>query len=348
MIRFKTGDIFGEDAEALVNTVNCVGVMGRGLALQFKRRFPDNFRAYAAKCKLQEIEPGRVFVFETSLLDGPRYIINFPTKRHWRGKSRLEDIQSGLKSLETETRERRIRSIAIPALGSGLGGLRWSDVRASMEAALDGLNAVSIAILEPRDAPVRRGRDRSVKTPPISPGRAVLVELISRLLKAGLDPILTLLEAHKLMCFMQAGEPLRLRFRKAPYGPYAENLRHVLARIECHLVTGSGDGGDDPRKQLEVLPNAVEAGQAFLRNLPDVRARFDRVWNLVDGFESEFGLELLATVHWVAENEQAMTIDEIRKATHGWNHRKQRFSRNQIKLAWDVLREQGWPDESRT
>lgn len=118
------------------------------------------------------------------------------------------------------------------------------------------------------------------------------------------------------MYFMQAaGEPLRLRFHKAPYGPYAENLRYVLARIEGRLVTGYGDGGDGPSKQLEVLRNAVEAAQAFLRNLPDVRARLDRVSNLVDGFESEFGLELLATVHWVAENEQAMTIDEIRKAT---------------------------------
>lgn len=133
--------------------------MGRGLALQFKRRFPDSFGAYAAKCKLREIKPWRVFVFGTSLLDESSYIVSFPTKRHWREKSRLEDTQSGLKSLEQEIRERGIRSIAIPALGSGLGGLRWSDVRASMEAALDGLDAVSIAILEPKDAPVRRGRD---------------------------------------------------------------------------------------------------------------------------------------------------------------------------------------------
>lgn len=159
MIRLKTGDIFGEDAEALVNAVNCVGVMGRGLALQFKRRFPDSFGAHAAKRKLRAIQPGRVFVFGTSLLDGPSYIVNFPTKRHWREESRLEDTQSGLKSLEQEIRERGIRSIAIPVLGSGLGGLRWSDVRASMEAALDGRDAVSIAILEPKDAPVRRGRD---------------------------------------------------------------------------------------------------------------------------------------------------------------------------------------------
>ena len=123
MLTFKTGDILAEAADALVNTVNCVGVMGRGIALQFKRAFPDNFKAYAARCKRDQIQPGRVFVFETGTIVPPRYIINFPTKRHWRGKSRLDDIEIGLESLAREIRARGIRSIAIPPLGSGLGGL---------------------------------------------------------------------------------------------------------------------------------------------------------------------------------------------------------------------------------
>ena len=92
MIEHKTGDIFAEDVEALVNSVNCVGIMGRGIALQFKKAFPKNFKAYADACKLNEVQPGRMFVFETGELANPRYIINFPTKRHWRGKSRMEDI----------------------------------------------------------------------------------------------------------------------------------------------------------------------------------------------------------------------------------------------------------------
>ena len=122
MIRFKTGDVLAEDAEVLVNTVNCVGVMGRGVALQFKRAFPGNFRAYAEACKRGDVRPGRVFAFETSTLANPRYIVNFPTKRHWRGKSRLEDIESGLEDLRRFIRANRIRSIALPPLGSGLGG----------------------------------------------------------------------------------------------------------------------------------------------------------------------------------------------------------------------------------
>src|SRR6516164_7881000 len=129
MLEFKTGDILETDAEALVNTVNCVGIMGRGIALQFKNVFPENFKAYKAACDREEVQPGKMFVFETGTLTNPKYIINFPTKRHWRGKSRMEDIESGLEALAEEIRERHIRSVAIPPLGSGLGGLKWADVR---------------------------------------------------------------------------------------------------------------------------------------------------------------------------------------------------------------------------
>src|SRR5213594_4867327 len=127
MIEYKTGDILAEHAEALVNTVNCVGFMGRGIALQFKKAWPENFKAYAAACRRHEVQPGRMFVFETGLLTNPRFIINFPTKRHWRGKSRIEDIESGLGALVKEIRSRGIRSVALPPLGSGLGGLNWAD-----------------------------------------------------------------------------------------------------------------------------------------------------------------------------------------------------------------------------
>ena len=123
MIEFKTGDILAEEVEALVNSVNCVGVMGRGIALQFKNAFPDNFKAYAAACEREEVRPGHMFVYATGDLTGPRYIINFPTKRHWRGKSRMEDIDSGLAALAQEIKERNIRSIALPPLASGLGGV---------------------------------------------------------------------------------------------------------------------------------------------------------------------------------------------------------------------------------
>ena len=133
MIELKNGDIFGEDVEALVNSVNCVGVMGRGIALQFKNLFPKNFKAYAAACKRGEVKPGRMFVHELAPLANPRYVVNFPTKRHWRGKSRIEDIDAGLFDLVRVIKELNIRSIAIPPLATNLGGLSWADVRPRIE-----------------------------------------------------------------------------------------------------------------------------------------------------------------------------------------------------------------------
>ena len=152
MIEYKKGDILREDVEALVNPVNCVGVMGRGLALQFKKAFPENFKAYAAVCERNEVQPGRLFTFTTGQLTNPKYIINFPTKRHWRDKSRIEDIDSGLVALVIEVSSRDIHSIAIPPLGSGLGGLDWSNVRPQIEDSLSRLDHVRIVIFEPTDS----------------------------------------------------------------------------------------------------------------------------------------------------------------------------------------------------
>ena len=345
MIEYKTGDILREETEALVNTVNCVGVMGRGIALQFKRVFPKNFKAYAARCKRNEMKPGRVFIFETGQLTSPRYIINFPTKRHWRGKSRIEDIESGLASLAEEIRSRGIRSIAIPPLGSGLGGLSWSKVRARIQAVLQELDGVKVIVFEPGGGPVDKRANRSSDAPAMTAGRAALVGLIDGYLRGLLDPFVTLLEVHKLMYFMQkSGERLQLKYQKAPYGPYAENLRHVLNGVEGHFISGYADGGDQPSKQLELVPGAIEDATAFLESHQKTRQRFDKVTDLVEGFESSFGLELLSTVYWVVSEESARTFDEVVSKTYAWNKRKTRFSKHQIKIAFDVLSQKGWAE----
>ncbi len=345
MIEFKTGDILAEDAEALVNTVNCVGVMGRGIALQFKKAFPDNFQAYSEACKRGEVQPGCPFLYETGELTNPLYIINFPTKRHWRGDSRIEDIDTGLAALVVLIREHGIRSIAVPPLGSGLGGLDWNQVRPLIEKNLGLFNDLRATVFEPTEV-FKKGRTvRSRKAPKMTSGRAALVGLIDRYLNGLLDPFITLLEVHKLMYFMQmAGQPLRLRFAKAPYGPYAENLRHVLHAVEGHFISGYADGGDTPEKALELIPGAVQDATAVLDHAPAARERFDRVADLVEGFESAFGLELLSTVHWVLEYDSPATLDDLVARTHGWNERKKRFSPRQIYLAANVLVEKGWVD----
>ncbi len=344
MIEFTSGDILKDDVDAIVNTVNCVGIMGRGIALQFKNAWPENFKAYEAACKREEVQPGRMFVYEVGQLTTPRYIINFPTKRHWRGKSRIEDIESGLKALVSEIRQRGIRSIAIPPLGSGLGGLDWNDVRPRIEAAMRELPDVRVRIFEPKGAPASDVMHHSREVPTMTAGRAALVELMGRYIRGLLDPTITLLEVHKLMYFMQeAGEPLRLKYVKAPYGPYAENLRHVLRAIEGHLVAGYADGGDAPDKPLTLVPGAVDDANAFLEANALTRERFDRVGRLVEGFETPFGLELLATVHWVARHESpGRTPAEVVERTYAWNDRKRQFTPRQIGIALNVLTKQGW------
>ncbi len=343
MIEYRTGDILQADAEALVNTVNCVGIMGRGVALQFKNAYPANFKAYEAACAREEVQPGQMFIFETGQLTNPKYIINFPTKRHWRGNSRMEDIEIGLKALRKEIRSRGIHSIALPPLGSGLGGLEWRDVRPRIEAALRDLDEVRIFVFEPCTSAGTQPVTTSHKVPRMTPGRAALVVLMYRYLGGLLDPFVTLLEVHKLMYFMQeAGQQLRLRFAKALYGPYAENLRHVLRTVEGHLVAGYADGGDAPDKQLELVPGAVKDAEEFLKGHSDTRARFDRVADLVEGFETPFGLELLSTVHWVATREGATIADDVIARTYAWNDRKRRFSPEQIRLAFNVLTKKGW------
>ena len=343
MIEYKMGNILTEDAEAIVNTVNCVGVMGRGIALQFKKAYPENFKNYAAACKLDEVKPGRMFVHDLGGLTNPRYIINFPTKRHWRGKSRVEDIESGLQALVNEIREREIQSIAIPPLGSGLGGLEWADVKSRIELALSSMNDVRIIVLEPNGTPAADNIVRNLEVPNMTPGRAALVELIHRYLAGLLDPFVTLIEVHKLMYFMQeAGEPLRLKYKKAAYGPYAENLRHVLNAVEGHMISGYTDGGDEPEKRLQIIPGAVDDAAAYLSEHAATKKRFDRVTNLVEGFESPFGLELLATVHWVMKYECVDSEAEVVDRVHAWNERKLQFSSRQIGLAANVLSKHGW------
>jgi len=185
------------------------------------------------------------------------------------------------------------------------------------------------------------------QVPTMTVGRAALLGLMRRYLSAVMDPTITLLEVHKLMYFMQeAGEPLRLNYQKAAYGPYAENLRHVLNYIEGYFISGYGDAGDQPDKPLELKLDASEQAEIFLTAHETTRKRFDRVANVIKGFETTFGMELLSTVHWVAKHEQARNDEEAVTKVHEWNARKRMFEPRHIKLAWARLHETGWLEPS--
>ena len=341
-----TGNLLEADVDALVNTVNTVGVMGKGIALQFKNAFPENFEAYRRACKRETVQLGEMFVFETGALGPPHWIINFPTKGHWRARSRLRDIESGLEALRATIREHKIRSIAVPPLGCGSGGLDWADVLPSILTRLDELDA-EVRIYPPGGAPAAAEMVVATKRPVLTPGKAALVAIVDRYTAAALST--SLIEIQKLMYFLQeSGEELRLRYKDHYFGPYADNLRHVLQALEGHHLRGYGDGSNPVAhaESIVVLEGATDEALAVLAENPDIACRMDRVLELVEGYESPFGLELLATVHWVATHARWGPEDApegVVARVQDWSPRKRRlFTPEHITAAHERLRRQGW------
>jgi O-acetyl-ADP-ribose deacetylase (regulator of RNase III) len=347
MIELAKGNILDAPAEALVNTVNTKGIMGTGIALQFKQAFPDMFREYERACRAGEVRLGKMHVYDLGGLNGgPRWIINFPTKGHWRQPSRLPDIETGLRDLIATVQRLRIRSIAVPPLGCGHGGLSWGDVRPLIEAAFSELPEVHVQLFPPGQTPAADAMPNRTERPKMTVGQAALIALMDRYLKGLLDPFVSLLEIHKLMYFLQeAGQPLRLQYEAKPYGPYAKNLRQVLIRLDKHYTQGYGDGRDAPTRPIELLPGAVEEAEAFLAQHPDIKKRMERVVELIDGYENPYGLELLGTTHWVMrQNPEAREKPEAAiQAVRKWTPPKRRnFKPDHLLKAWQRLKEKGW------
>ncbi|MEY4561772.1 MAG: hypothetical protein RLZZ618_1049 [Pseudomonadota bacterium] len=344
MIKLTSGDLLKQhDVDAIVNTVNCVGVMGKGIALQFKNKWPANFTEYAAACKAGEVRPGRMFIHDAGALATPHYIVNFPTKDHWRGASKIEYIRDGLVDLITQVERLGIRAIAIPPLGCGNGGLDWAQVRPLIESAFTVLPEVEVRLFEPSATPAAKTMEVRTKRPRMTPGRAAIVKVLAtyRELSYGLSKI----EVQKLAYFLQeAGEPLKLQFVKHHYGPYSDALRHALNTMEGHFIRGLGDGVVEA--EIEPMQDAIAEAEAFIFNEEhaNLSGHVERVERLIDGYQSSYGMELLASVHWVATQESgARTVDEAILAVHQWNDRKRAIMRPEhIQSAWQRLSSEGW------
>lgn len=337
------GNLITAEADALVNTVNTEGVMGKGLALQFKKAFPDAFAEYERACKEGSVTIGQMHVVRR--LSSPRFIINFPTKKHWRNPSKLEYIEAGLKDLVAKVRDLEIASIAVPPLGCGNGGLEWSDVKPRIVDAFSKVPNVRVVLFEPGDAPAPKDVVDRRERPKMTASRAALLALMGRYNATEYDYRLSLVEVQKLAYFLQAaGEDLRLEFKAHFYGPYADNLRKALRNIEGHYIRGLGDGNNSPETSLEILPGVLEDAETLLKAQAETRTRLERVGRLIEGFETPFGMELLGTVHWVmTHSSKANDLKQIVSDVQDWSERKRsQMKPGHIEAARKRLTDEGW------
>ncbi|PWQ98194.1 type II toxin-antitoxin system antitoxin DNA ADP-ribosyl glycohydrolase DarG [Leucothrix pacifica] len=347
MITYKTGNILHDQADAIINTVNTVGVMGKGLALQFKKAFPDNFKVYKKACDNKSVVTGKVLPVSLNSISAPFYIINFPTKAHWKANSKLEYVEQGLESLKKEVKRLELKSIAIPALGSGLGGLPWQSVEQILQESLAELPEVEWRIYPPQTSPNAPVMPNKTTRPAMTKGRAAVLGLIDRYVSTGFGYRLSLLEVQKLVYFLVvAGEPMeKVVFQKHHYGPYADVLRHVLNRMEGHFITGYADGQNKPDTPIELKDDASKEALAYLEQHPETKQHFEKVASLIEGFESQNGMELLSTVHWVVTKElvgKEFSKDELVTQVHRWNKRKAQMKPAHILAAWRRLNEHDW------
>lgn len=336
MIQSVKGNLLEDSAEAYVNTVNTVGVMGKGIALQFKQAFPEVFKQYEKACKKGLIQVGNMHVTEVVGFASPRYVINFPTKEHWRNPSKLEYIEEGLKDLVRVVKDLKIQSIALPPLGCGNGGLDWRQVRPMIVEAFQTLD-VTVHLYEPAGAPPLEEMIVRTKKPKMTLGRAQLLAAMSRY--AGPGYRMSLLEVQKIAYFLyEIGALNRLQFEKQRYGPYAENLNHVLQALEGHYIRGYGDRTQGA--EIYLLDGAAEEAENFLSHDEEALNNLQRVADLMYGFETPYDLELLSTVGWILKEQPSKANDKyfVVQSVQGWNERKKKiFPENHIIQVWDYL-----------
>lgn len=336
MITYKTGDMLAAPVEALVNTVNTVGVMGKGIALQFKERFPENYKAYVAAVKRGEMVIGSMFVTTLNRMDQLRYLINFPTKQHWKAPSKLEFIQDGLLDLRRILLDLNIRSVALPPLGCGNGGLDWAVVKPMIEAALADLD-IDIQVYEPSAAILSRlENEAATKLVKLTPPRAMMLSLLYHYRHLG--EYASEFAAEKLMYFLQrVGEPqLRLNFQKHFYGPYSGRVRHVLYALNGQFLNGISLKNNRPFDPIELNLDRMGEVSRFIaeQTNADQRKRLEILLELLDGFQSPAGLELLASLDFLILEHKSLEPELLSNALKKWSGRKRKlFTNHQIMVA---------------
>lgn len=320
MIEYRVGNLLESEAQALVNTVNTHGVMGKGVALQFKKLFPHNYKLYAKACKEQQVKIGELFVTEDeSLLTGKKIIINFPTKTDWRKPSEYAYIESGLRRLADLIHLEHLASVAIPPLGSGNGGLDWSRVKQLMEKHLSALDC-HIIVYEPSTIILEALKKERVK---LTPARAMLLAVLYDLVRNG--EFVSEFSAEKVAYFLQrfgAKDAFKLEFEPRFYGPFSGKVKHVLYYLNGSYIMGYSTKDKKPFDELGLLLDGEKEVDAFLSRKQNQHFSeiADRTKKFLFGFYSSFGLELLSTIDFIITQKNVRTVKEIEENL--WSDRK--------------------------
>lgn len=344
MLHFVTGDLLQSNAEALVNTVNTVGVMGKGIALQFKENFPANNKAYIEACKLNTLAPGKLLmVADKSIHYGEKQIINFPTKVHWRAPSTYEYVEEGLKALRTLIQEKNIKSIAMPPLGCGNGGLDWAVVRPMIVRYMDGLD-IDVQVYEPNTHIKQLLQQQETKKEvKLTPARVQLMYILYAYESMG--EYSSLFAANKLAYFLQRmGQPLQLQFKPHHYGPYAIGVEKVLYALNGVYLRGVEQGQATPFEPLYLnYGKCAEIKEYVEKELTaNDRERLLKLMELLKGFTSDLPLELLATIDYVMQEKQGMTLEEVTNAVAKWSSRKEKLFKDEyMAIAYAHLQSNG-------
>jgi len=336
------GNLLEADTQALVNTVNTVGVMGKGIALQFKERFPMNYKIYSIACKRGEMQVGKMLVVKESTLKGEKIIINFPTKTEWFKKSQYSYIEEGLKDLVRVIDEYNIQSIAIPPLGCGNGGLKWDNVKSLMDKYLGHIPTINIKIYEPNEAVKEILQKEEVsKEVALTPARAMLLHALFKYEKLG--EMATIFAANKLAYFLQkSGEPLRLEFVPYKYGPYAQAIEKVLYALNGKYLKGMEQMKVRAFEPLQLNYEKYDEVENYIKsNLSlEQKQRLENLFEVIDGFETTLSLEILSSIHFLIAEKSKLTEEELLEKIQGWNERKKNLIKQEyISTALNHLEE---------
>lgn len=341
-MKYLKGNLLMAETQALVNTVNTVGVMGKGIALQFKEAFPTNYKIYHAASKRKELQIGKLLVVKEPTMHGEKIIINFPTKTEWYLKSKYEYISEGLDELVKIIQEYDIQSIAIPPLGCGNGGLVWEKVKPMIEQHLGHLKNVDIQVFEPNDAVKELLKKQDLKKDiKLTASRAML--LYGMFYYESLGENTSLFVANKLAYFLQRlGEQSfkQLKFEAHLYGPYSVGVEHLLHNINGKYIKGLEQMNAKAFEPLELQYDKINEISDFVKKdlVAEQRARLSNLIKLIDGFQSALSLEVLATVDFIKKDKPGIPVQEIIDIIYSWSDRKHRlFKERYIELAANHL-----------